>query len=232
MIIKCQHCGKSIAAENINIQSAIAKCGGCGAVFGFADKVPGSASAGAMKRTVEMPRGYKLENAGADLVITRRWLSWKYLALLGFCVFWDGFLIVWYFIAFTKGGPLVMKLFPVIHVGVGVFLTYTTLAGFLNSTKITVNTAEIGVSHYPLPWPGNRVVQRTEIEQLFCEEKLNRSRNGASYAYNLSAVLAGGRRLKLVAGLDTPENALFLEQKIEGFLGIADRPVAGEMRQA
>jgi hypothetical protein len=229
MNLKCPHCGREVPAGDINIQSAMAKCGACGAVFGFADKVPGAAQPAA-KRQVAMPRGYELGNDGADLVITRRWLSPKYLFLLFFCVFWDGFLFFWYTTALTKGAPLMAILFPLGHVGVGVFLTYTTLAGFLNRTRINVNPAEIRVKHYPLPWPGNRVVQRIEIEQLFCEEKLSRGRNGVSYSYNLDAVLTGGRREKLVSGMEKPEDALFLEQKIEGYLGIADRPVAGEMR--
>ena len=59
---------------------------------------------------------------------------------------------------------------------------------------------------------------------------MSNTRNGASYSYALSAILAGGKRVKLVSGLDQPEDALFLEQKIEGYLGITDRPVAGEMR--
>ena len=230
MDIKCPHCSRAVQAENINIQSCIAKCGYCSAVFGFADKVPGAAAPGSSKRAVEMPKSYTLENEGADLAITRRWMNWKYVMMLVFCVFWDGFLVFWYTIAFTKGGPLVMKLFPVLHVAVGVFLTYTTAAGFLNRTRITLNTLELRIRHYPLPWPGNKVVQRQEIEQLFCEEIMHSNKNGTSYTYNLQAVKNGGGRLKLVSGMDKPEEALFLEQKMEGFLGITDRPVAGEMR--
>ncbi|MBU2572551.1 MAG: hypothetical protein KKH28_00525 [Elusimicrobia bacterium] len=230
MKLNCPHCSRTIPAENINIQTAIAKCGSCSAVFGFADKVPGTAPFGSSKRTVELPKGYSVDHDGTGLVITRRWWSWKYLALLGFCVFWNGFLVVWYFIAFTKGGPLIMKLFPLLHVAAGVALTYTGVAGLVNRTRITVNTAEVKVKHFPLPWLGNRLIPRQEIDQLFCEEKITSGKNRMHYSYNLSAVMRGGNRLKLVSGLDTPENALFLEQQIEGFLGITDRPVAGEMR--
>ncbi len=232
MDIKCPHCSRTVPAENINIQTSIAKCGSCNAVFGFADKVPGASAFGPSKRTVEMPSNYTVANEGADLVITRRWMNWKYVMMLVFCVFWDGFLVFWYSIAFSQGGPLAMKLFPVLHVAVGVFLTYSTLAGFLNRTKITLNTGELRIKHYPLPWPGNKVVPRPEIEQLFCEEIMHSNKNGTSYTYNLQAVKTGGGRLKLVSGMDKPEDALFLEQKIEGFLGITDRPVAGEMRPA
>lgn len=230
MDIICPHCSRAVPGENINVQTSIAKCGYCSAVFGFAGQVPGATAFGPSKRAVEMPAGYAVNMEGADLVIIRRWFSLKYVGLLFFCAFWDGFLVFWYAMAFRSHGPLVMKLFPVLHVGVGVVLTYAAAAGFLNRTKVTLNTAELRIKHYPLPWPGSRVLARQDLDQLFCEEKMNRSRNGSSYSYDVSAVLTGGDRLKLVSGLDKPEDALFLEQKIEGFLGITDRPVAGEMR--
>lgn len=214
---------------NVNVQTSIAKCDSCGAVFGFASQVPGSTAAYG-KRQVEMPKGYRLEMDGADLLIIRRWFGAKYVALLFFCVFWDGFLAVWYYIAFTKDSPLVMKVFPVLHVAVGVGITYAVLAGFLNRTKIRLNPAELEVKHYPVPWPGNRVLQRQELDQLFCEEKLGANKNTVTYSYDLLALMRDGRRIKLVSSMDTPEQALFLEQKIERHLGIADRPVAGEMR--
>ncbi|MCM2266207.1 MAG: hypothetical protein NDI60_00375 [Elusimicrobiales bacterium] len=230
MNLNCPHCRRSIPAGDINIQSALAKCASCSAVFGFADKVPGAAAALA-KRVVEMPKGYTMTAEGADLVLIRRWFSAKFVFLLFFCAFWDGFLIFWYGIALSKGAPLLAMVFPLIHVAVGVGLTYFTLAGFLNRTRIKMSTGEVSIKHYPLPWAGNRTLRRQEIDQLFCEEKLSRNRNSsATYSYNLSAVLADGRRIKLISGLDQPEDALFLEQKIEGYIGIADRPVAGEMR--
>ncbi len=230
MDIKCPHCSRTVSSENINIQTCIAKCGYCGAVFGFAGQVPGAGVFGPSKRAVEMPDDYTVATEGADMVIVRRWFSRKYLFMLFFCVFWDGFLAVWYVGAFKGNGPMMMKLFPLLHVGVGVWLTYYTLAGFVNRTKVTLNSCEFRIKHYPMPWPGSLVLPRQEIDQFFCEEKLSNNRNGASYSYNLSVVMAGGKKLKLVSGLDTPEDALFLEQKIEGFLGITDRPVAGEMR--
>jgi len=230
MDITCPHCSRPVPAEDVNVQTSIAKCRYCSAVFGFAGQVPGASAFGPSKRAVEMPDDYTMSMEGSGLVLVRRWFSWKYLFMLFFCVFWDGFLVFWYTAAFKTNGPLMVKLFPLLHVAVGVGLTYATLAGFLNRTKISLNSAELRIRHYPLPWPGNRLLQRQELDQLFCEEKLSSSRNSVSYTYSLSAVLTGGKRVKLISGLDNPEDALFLEQKIEGYLGITDRPVAGEMR--
>jgi hypothetical protein len=230
MDIKCPHCGRVIQADDVNVQTSIAKCRDCNAVFGFAAQVGGTGFTAPGKRAVDMPDDYTLATEGADLVLVRRWFNWKFMFLLLFCVAWDSFLVFWYVNALKHNGPWLMVVFPIAHVAVGVGLTYFTVAGFVNRTRVTVNQLELRVKHYPLPWPGNRTLQRQEIDQLFCEEKLNNSRNGSSYTYGVSVVMPGGKRIKLVSGLDTPEDALFLEQKIEGYLGITDRPVAGEMR--
>lgn len=229
MNLNCPHCDRPIPGENINVQTSIAKCA-CGAVFGFADKVPGAAPYGPYKRLVAMPQGYSVSHEGAGLVIVHRWLSLKFVALLVFSLLWDGFLVLWYFLAFTKDGSMMMKLFPVLHVAVGVVLTYVAIAGLFNHTRVNVSMAELDIKHFPLPWPGARVVTRDSISQLFSEEKIYRGKNAPYSTYDLSAVMRDGSRLTLVAGLDKPEDALFLEQQVESYLGITDKPVPGEMR--
>ena len=231
MQLDCPRCGRTIPGGDINVQTSIAKCSACGSVFGFADLVPG-AQAAYRKPVVEMPKHFSVAQEGADLLITYRWFSAGFVFLLFFCLFWDGFLAVWYYLAFVKGGPLGMKLFPLIHVAAGIGLTYFTLAGFVNRTIVRASSGELAIRHLPLPWPGNKVLSRADVEQLFCEEKMSRGRNGTSVAYQVSAVMRGGSRVKLVSGLASPEQALFIEEQIEGFFGIKDRPVAGEMRPA
>ncbi len=226
--LECPQCGRSIPSEDINVQAAIAKCSACGAVFGFADKVPG-ARAESRKPVVDLPRRFSVAQDGADLVITRRWFSPSFVFLLFFCVFWDGFLAFWYFMAFTDGSPLPMKLFPVVHVAVGVGLSYFTVAGFVNRTLVRVGPGEIQVRHVPLPWPGNKVLSAESVEQLFSEEKISRGRNGVNRSYQVSAVLRNGAKTRLVRGLQSPDQALFIEQQVERHLGIEDRPIPGEM---
>jgi len=46
---------------------------------------------------------------------------------------------------------------------------------------------------------------------------------------HVSAVPTSGDRLKLVTGLTAPNHAEYIEQQIEGRLGIKDRPETGEM---
>lgn len=170
MKLQCRNCGQEIPAQDINIQAAIAKCQHCHAVFAFGAELGASrgGSGSTAKRHVEMPNRFELDQSGANLLLIYRWLSSKTFILLFFCIFWDGFLVFWYWSAFTTNAPLFAKIFPVLHVAVGVGLTYFVIASFLNSTTLEVGYAEVSVHHGPLPWSGNRVVPRAEIEQLFC----------------------------------------------------------------
>lgn len=229
MKITCPHCGSGIAPGDINVQATIAKCAYCGEVFSFVKQVGGTVDALPSKAPVEMPKGISISNQLDDTVITRTWFSWQYIGLLIFCIFWDGLLVFWYSIGFHAHAPLIMFVFPLLHVAAGVFLTYTMLAGFFNHTEFRINNRWITVRHFPLPWPGNKTMPVENVEQLFCEEKVVRGRNGTSHTYSVMVIMNGAERLVLVSGLEQPNHARFIEQEIESRLGIADRLVAGEM---
>lgn len=226
---KCKVCGSPTLKEPRGTWPGVARCGSCGAVFGSALE-PQPGAAGPDKRNLRLPAGYTLSLEGADLVILRRWMGWKYLALAAFCVFWDGFFVYWCLDMAANGAPAAGLFLPVLYAAFGLAITYYCAAGFLNCTRIKVTPGELSIRHYPLPWPGGRVLQRQEIDQLFCAENTVYTKVGPISTFELFALAPGGARLKLVAGLDHPADALFLEQKIETHLGIGDKPVAGELK--
>ncbi|MGD8451320.1 MAG: hypothetical protein PVJ57_05825 [Phycisphaerae bacterium] len=237
MHVHCPHCGAQIPADDLNVDSAIARCRTCNAVFSFADALdrerggPVTRSAASDEVPVPQPRGLHVEDWDGNLRITRRWFSPAFIFLVFFCAFWDEFLVFWYSIAFGGDAPWIMAVFPILHVAVGIGLTYFTLCGFVNRTVITVDAGQLAIRHGPLPWPGNRVVPTGDLEQLYCRERLRHSNRGrTSVQYELHAATVGGGRIKLLGMLDDPEHALFLEQRIEQYLGITDRPVRGEYR--
>lgn len=161
------------------------------------------------------------------LELSWRWFSWKYLPLAFFCIAWDGFLCFWYSMAFSTGAPWIMIVFPIAHLAVGVGLTYSTLAGFLNRSWLHVDREHFEVAHGPLPWLGNLRVPVNQVEQLYCKEKPGKSNNGTSY--QLSVVLKDGRKKDLLSNLDSPEIGFYIEHQIENWLKISDRPVRGEL---
>jgi len=159
MQLLCQSCGKPIPAQDVNIEMGIAKCSACNAVFDFLDEVGARSTC---QTNIGLPKRFTVENWGPELVITCRWFNHGVWFLLLFCIFWDGFLAVWYSAVIAglvngKMGAIVLLplLFPILHVAIGVGLTYSVLCTFLNRTVIRASVAELTVRHGPLYWAGN-----------------------------------------------------------------------------
>ncbi len=117
-------------------------------------------------------------------------------------------------------------LFPLLHVAVGVGLTYTVIAGYLNQTFITLDNANLTIRHAPIPWFGNRIIPIDTIRQLYCKAGKIQKNNNATYelwvAFNQGDA-------KCLLSLDDPDSVRFLEQQLEAKLGIPNERVAGEL---
>ncbi len=176
-----------------------------------------------------IPERIIVEHNSNGLVLSFSWFSWTSIALAVFALFWDGFLVFWYSVAFAQDAPWIMFAFPLLHVSVGVGLTYSALAGFYNKTIVTVGMGRLSIQHTPLPWPGNRTIQAADLVQLYSEERLTRSNNVTRMTYQLSAISNQNKKIKLLSGLNSTDEVRFFEHQIEEQLGIQDRPVEGEM---
>lgn len=226
--ITCPQCNQAIEASGVNLDIGTAVCQSCNAVFNLGQQAGGASQPA--KPDVQMPKKVTVTDLGDRLILSWRWFSAKMFFLIPFVIFWDGFLVFWYFMAFTQEDtPLMMKLFPIIHLLVGVGLTYYVIAGILNTTTVRVNVHELIVKHSPIPWPGKKL-DPARIQQLFCKEKVNRSKNGTHITYQLHAATIDGDKTKLISGLEDAEQALAMERKLEDWLGLEDQHVAGEYK--
>lgn len=249
MAIICTRCHGPVVAKDVNLNTALGRCRACAHVFDVRPQVQAEGGALALPeprrplvtrpaeiRVIEAPGeggegGYRgAYTPPGELVIERRWRSTKVYGLVVFCVFWDGFLVFWYS---RPEISLQASLFTLFHVAIGGYMTYMALALLFNRTTIRATPREIAVRHGPLPWPGSKVVGVQDVEQLYCES-VGPSRFGFQSesrepTFQVSAVLRDGRKLPLVRGLPEPDQALFIERRLEEHLGIDDAPVAGEL---
>jgi hypothetical protein len=180
------------------------------------------------KPPVPLPERIQLEKRGQSITLKWRWFSLKFVFLAIFSLFWMFFLLFFYGMLFSSGAPSFVALFPLIHVAVGVGMGYSALAGFLNTTTVRINVKEFVIEHGPLPWIGGVQLPVTDLAQLYTREKYTRTENSSSFTYELWAELKNQRSKKLLSGLEDPSLVQYLEQQIESFLQIQDRPVAGE----
>lgn len=222
--LKCRNCGSALSPEDISPQLAAARCRHCGSLYALPVASGGPTL---LRPDVPMPNNFHIQDDGYTLEITRKWKDAAAWVLLVFTIFWNGFMIVWHTIALTTGA-WVMSLFGLLHTGIGLFLAYTSIARFVNRTVVRANATKLEVKSGPLPWRGNKSLPSIDIRQLYCTEKITRTKNGISTTYRVEAVLEGNRRAVLVTGLSQADHALFLEQQLERHLKIADVPVKGE----
>lgn len=229
--LKCPACGSFFRSEDLDTARGVLTCRFCRALTLF--RAPPSASPGLVARPeVPLPQRITLEDAhGGGIVIRRRWFQASFVFFAVFCAIWFGFLAVWYTVTLGSGAPIVFSLFPLVHVAVGLGLGYFTLAGFLNTTTIDVRDETVAVRHGPIPWRGVPALPSSRITQLYCKERIHRGKNGTTTSYEVWAALDEGQPKKLVSGLNEPEQALFIEQRIERALGLADRPMPAELQR-
>lgn len=190
MKVNCTSCGAQVLAKDIELSARIAKCHVCNEVFPLPDQVASPTLPRAPTTEARHRKPASLDVHGAlvepstasdeyreapkssgRLVIVRRWFSTYLIFLIPFCIAWDSFLVTWYSMALGRSGhvPLMMLLFPLVHVTVGVALTGHTLMGLVNRTTITLDNEFLTVRHGPIPWGRSHKIRRDTIRRLYVE---------------------------------------------------------------
>lgn len=178
---------------------------------------------------IGLPEHIQVRQEGTYMEIVRTWFGARTVFLTAFAVFWDGFLVFWYRLALQHGGPSIMIWIPLLHVAVGIGITYAAIAGWLNRTVIHVGHDVVSVRHVPLPFFPAPTLDATNIKQIYAGEKVTYSRGGSTTTYEVRAITRDGRNVRLVSGLPVKEQALYIEQATEKYLSIPDEPVKGEL---
>jgi hypothetical protein len=235
MQLSCEVCHAPLRPEDVRLDIAVAKCHSCNAVYdlsgrkarGLAPQPPERPRF--IRAKAPLPERFRVEEDAGATRISWRWFSAIHIFLIFFCVAWDGFLLVWYGIALNTDAPIIAIVFPIAHVAAGVGLTYYTLTGLVNRTRIEVSRNQLTIRHGPLPWFGNVDSPGRQFTQLYGVENVATSKGQQTTSYTLFAVDREGRKVKLVGGLPEKDQVLYLEQTLERRLGIEDAPVDGEI---
>tara|TARA_R110001583_G_scaffold31479_1_gene107633 strand:- start:4175 stop:4765 length:591 start_codon:yes stop_codon:yes gene_type:complete len=154
-----------------------------------------------------------------SIEIIRQWFSYQFLIFAGFSVLWCYQVVINNMVGGEIAPISIIFLLP------GVGIAYYALLGFVNKTYIYVSKTDLKVSHKPLPWIGGSVIQASDIKQLYGREKYQND----TKTYEVHVITHSGEDTKLLSGLDSSEQALYIEQEIEKYLSIKNVPVRGEL---
>lgn len=196
-----------------------------------------------LMRLAGAPDGLAAHVEDEVLSIRRRWWSWspenRFLASWVFG--WDLVLFGGCVGALGAGGTAVaggdgagaaislfMALFSILYVTVGVVMTYRLACLALNKTTLTVDDAQLLVRHGPLPAGDVEPLPVSGIEQVYVTERQPSSFVQPTGRFNVVIRMGPRQNRVILEGLETGEQAVFIERRIEAFLGIANAQVKGE----
>jgi hypothetical protein len=224
----CPACAAPIPDTARSAALNAARCPACAALIDFAGipRAVSSVRAPARRPAAAAPERWSVDDTGSALTVRWKWMRASMLFLVPFTLLWNGVLLAFAAQAAATNPWHLLYGFVFPHAWVGVGLTYYLFALFLNHTEVQAEGGRLRVHHGPLWWPGRRTFEPGEVAQLFALER----RSGKGHlSYELCALLAGGKRVKLLGGLGDAGEARFLEQRLEAALGITDVPVEGEL---
>ena len=225
--MNCKQCGAPLLIEE---GQNVFHCEYCGSYdFPKPSQVKTDVLDSLERLETPMPKGFTVKRSKGELIITRDWFSLTVIGITFFCLVWNGFMAVWFWITISQH-IWMMAAFGSVHALIGLAITYGVFAGWLNETVIKVNSRSLEVKSGPVPVPGNKLLKTLEIKQLYSKEKVSRGES-KSYSYKVHAVTCDKKDEIVVEGLTDSTQALYIEQQIEHTLGIKDRSVRGELER-
>lgn len=228
--LSCPNCGADIQTKDVNIQRLVAMCSQCNTAFSFEDRLTSTSTR--ERPDVLLPPGIEAYETAEEVDMVISWRQSGSSFLTFFTIVWNGFLIPFIVIAVTTGAWQ-MLLGISIHLLVGIGLLYNMIARFVNTTHVNVDRYRLLVDHRPLrmPFYKDRNISVSEIKQVFVEKYVSSKTNGRpNFAFRVSVALNSQRTVQLIRGLKHPDMAVYVEQQVERFLEIEDKPVEEEWR--
>jgi len=233
--IHCPKCDAKVDPGQLNIKQLVGKCNSCGTIFSFAEDLPrvdlpNEEYESNKPKVIHLPKGIEIYELSRSLLIDHKWRHSLNPFIVFFTLFWNA--IVFFITAVAVADLGLAGMLPIgLHLTVGIGLLYWVIASFLNTTTIAVEDRFIDISHRPIkiPFWKNKQIDLDEIEQIYVEKYSNGSTNGKkTYAYQVKARLRTRNDEVIIKNLSLYEQARFIEQEIEYYLGIQDRKVDEE----
>lgn len=166
---------------------------------------------------IALPEKMQLVQQGSHIEIVRRWFDPEFLVfgMVGIFLGWVVFgYLSWIHIFNSLANDFPSAVLPMVFASAAIWLMYYGAAGSINRTRISVSRDRISVRHGPLPWPGNRQLETTNIKQFYIQAK--RGAKGRISRYEVFALSRSHEAIKLVNGPRLSSmQASYIQQELE-----------------
>ncbi len=226
--LKCPNCNKQILSKNIHLDKNLAKCKDCDVLIELQEE-NNSVLHQRKEEIFVIPRGIEVLKMMTELNIDIKWRHSTNFFMMFFVIFWN-MIILPFAIYAILAGEIIFLLGLSIHLLVGIGLIFWALAALFNTTYIVVDEKLISVQHRPFKlFYKEYNLDVNEIDQLYVKRYVNGRTNGnPNYAFALMINMKNKEEFQLLKGINKAPQAIFIEQQIEKFIGVKDKPMAGE----
>lgn len=174
-----------------------------------------------------VPEKLSLTEDSREIIMEKKWFSMAHIGTFLFALFWNSLIFFFYAMMIAGNVSIIILLFPVMHLIAGIWLFYYSICGFFNKTIISANKMEVSIKFTPMPWMGEKLIERSQILQFYIIEQTKKQSGTAVHTYDVQVLIKENKTISLITGLETPGEALFIEKKLEQFLHIENQPVEG-----
>ena len=224
MPASCPICGTAIAAGDLDADAGVATCRACHSLTSLGQPGPPA---------FDRPPHFFVKDRGHSLRIGFCWVWSRFLNPAMMCVMWNTIILGLYWSAWRdpkRHWIWCVGIFLFVHLLVGLFLVYATLAGLLNRTVVKLTPEFLTVRNGPLPWWGNVTLPLADLRRLYCAPDSTSKKKRDYVYYRVSALTNDSRKIELVSSLDSAADGLFIVQELERWLNAQTRdarPVVG-----
>lgn len=174
-----------------------------------------------------LPKSMRRVQHNNYLELRRYWFSFRSLGVLAFACGWLSFQ---YYNQESFATSLAdFPWLPYVSTTIGGIAFYYGLALVINHTKVNIYTTRIDIMHGPLPLLLKKTVVKNDIKQIYVNKHNRRSQQTTIITYELHMLDQSQRQITLIKDIEHKVDAKYFEQEIEGYMGIRNEAVSGEV---
>lgn len=222
---KCPHCLHQLEISDPQ-QVALKRelvCGNCGWVIKTQNHQAGIA---VDKSQAQKTSQVKVAQHGNDLQVDIRWLSKSSKFIVTFAIIWNVIISSAGFAFFQPGAQVSFMIYPItiLFAVIGLWLAYSAVCEFLNTTSILVKKDKIVFWTTPLSLSGPATYPLADIANLGLERSEGGEQNGRRiYNHFINIHFKNGDIVRLTRVQDMNEG-IYVEHILEERLGLQDNP--------
>jgi len=227
--INCPSCTQPIPADNLNIQTNIAKCNSCNGIFSFSKAANRLSTEHQLVHEILQPEGVEINHfkEELDISVQQPWgvLETILLSLLPLLL-----------VMFTS---FFIERFPANTVTISTLLALwgTSIAGYIayffirKKHKIYVHIDEkfLSIERRPSKFTKDKMYDIKRIDQIYIKNIISGGTpKGCGIFMIVNDNLIGQQHIELIKSVSRRSIGKYIEQEIEKHLGITDRRVPDE----